>query len=109
MHSIVVSNIPLAVSNVTVMKFLQLHGLVVEHIQAFPDDYHHVNEVAQTKSLQIFTPREEGKHLISDLLSQQLSTEKMLELEELPRRAGGSAGSSERGLLGGKRLSVTIL
>ncbi|AET40947.1 uncharacterized protein Ecym_7095 [Eremothecium cymbalariae DBVPG len=124
-HSVIISNIPLEVSNVTVMKFIQLNELVVEHIQPFPDEYHHINEEAQTKTLQIFTHDDEGKHLISDLFSDISVMDKMLDLEKLvkcgpnsvPRgeraseqEVGGTQGTTGRGSLSrGRRISVTIL
>lgn len=83
MHSILVANIPLEVSNTTLMKFLQLNSVAVKHIRSFPDDYHHVNEEAQTKTLQVYTATEEKKLQISKLFSSPHTVEKMLELEKM--------------------------
>ncbi|AAS54714.1 AGR224Cp [Eremothecium gossypii ATCC 10895] len=106
-HSVIVSNIPVEVSNLTVMKFIQLNELTVEHIQPFPDEYHHINEAAQTKTLQVFTD-DAGKHQIGEMFKDDHVTDKLVSLEKLTMQsAGASLQGGARGH--GRRISVTIL
>ncbi|SCU94642.1 LANO_0E07492g1_1 [Lachancea nothofagi CBS 11611] len=55
-HSILVSNVPANVSEGSVMRYIrEMTGdASVVHMQPFPDQYHHVNDSKNTRTLQIF-------------------------------------------------------
>ncbi|CUS23922.1 LAQU0S12e03048g1_1 [Lachancea quebecensis] len=55
-HSIIVSNVPVDVSDVSVMRYIRemTGNTPVVHMQPFPDECHYVNDSNATKTLQIF-------------------------------------------------------
>ncbi|AQZ12056.1 (ZYRO0F10582g) [Zygosaccharomyces parabailii] len=70
-NSIVINDLPAGISDTTLLRFIRNHSALchVEHIQPFPDAYHHVNERAGTRSVQIFvdaTREDELRKLFED-------------------------------------------
>lgn len=105
--SVVVANIPLSVSDVTLLKFINntMVGCAVEHIQPFPDAYHYINEAASTRSVQLFFKRSEDVDKIKKTFEDEATMKKLIEMEEelsSSHQLHSQVGSSRV-----RRLSVT--
>ena len=68
-HSIIVSNVPIDVSDVSVMRYIrEMTGdTPVVHMQPFPDHIHYVNDENGTKTVQIFFGTAEEAALVNTL------------------------------------------
>ncbi|KAH9199483.1 hypothetical protein LQ764DRAFT_235256, partial [Zygosaccharomyces rouxii] len=68
-QAFVINNIPSSVSDVTLLRFIRENSALcnVEHIQPFPDAYHHINDKAGTKSVQVFFNNDEEGKLLTKL------------------------------------------
>lgn len=83
MHSsVVVANIPLSVSDVTLLKFCKTAGCAVEHIQPFPDAYHFINEAASTRSVQLFFKDQEDVGKIKKTFEDEATMKQLDEMEK---------------------------
>lgn len=85
MHSwVVVANIPLSVSDVTLLKFfsIKIAGCAVEHIQPFPDAYHYINEAASTRSVQLFFKGPEDVEKIKKIFEDEATMKQLIEMEK---------------------------
>lgn len=82
--SVVVANIPLSVSDVTLLKFFgnTMKGCIVKHIQPFPDAYHYINEVASTRSVQLFLEGEEDVDAIKRTFEDERTMKQLIEMEK---------------------------
>lgn len=78
-HSLIVSNIPIHLNNATLDRYLTLKGVQV-NILAFPDEYHHINDDAKTKTLQLIAETPETKVKAADIFQ---DTDCLHEIDEL--------------------------
>lgn len=103
--SIIVSNVPLSVSDVTVLKFVKDNdGLChIKHIQPFPDAYHHINDSASTRSIQLFFDDSKNVARIKKMFENDTTMGKLIELENRLN----PAQTSNVPPLTARRLSVT--
>lgn len=83
-HSIIVSNVPVNINNSTLQQYLKLHDIEVIIIP-FPDEYHHINDIADTKTLQLIVETEEKKAAATALFQSSL---KLRELEVFAKAHG---------------------
>ncbi|QLL30885.1 hypothetical protein HG536_0A07000 [Torulaspora globosa] len=82
--SVVVANIPLSVSDVTLLKFFgkTMKGCTVKHIQPFPDAYHYINEVASTRSVQLFLEGDQEVDVIKKTFEDERTMQQLIEMEK---------------------------
>lgn len=82
--SIVVANIPLSVSDVTLLKFAgeKFKTSPVKHIQPFPDAYHFINEAASSRSVQLFFDDSEDVDAIKRTFEDENTIRKLIEMEK---------------------------
>ncbi|QLQ81510.1 hypothetical protein HG537_0F02710 [Torulaspora globosa] len=82
--SVVVANIPLSVSDVTLLKFFgnTMKGCIVKHIQPFPDAYHYINEVSSTRSVQLFLEGDQEVDMIKKTLEDEKTMQQLIEMEK---------------------------
>lgn len=82
--SVVVANIPLSVSDVTLLKFVgsTMKGNTIKHIQPFPDAYHYINEVASTRSVQLFLDGTQDVESIKKVLEDERTMKQLIEMEK---------------------------
>lgn len=85
-NSVVISNVPSSVSDVTLLRFIRAHSALcqVEHIQPFPDAYHHVNDVAGTRSVQVFVDANREDEL-RKLFEDESTLDKLVTLQGGPQ------------------------
>lgn len=105
-HSIIVSNIPVQVSDVSVLKYIMSGNndtqyLEVLHVQPFPDQYHYINDSKGTKTLQIFFRDEDQAYMASKLFEDAVAMKSLVAIhEEHAKKSGdyslelGETGSS---------------
>lgn len=82
--SVVVANIPLSVSDVTLLKFFgnTMKGCTVKHIQPFPDAYHYINDVASTRCVQLFIEGDQDVDVIKRTFEDERTMQKLIEMEK---------------------------
>ncbi|CDO95236.1 unnamed protein product [Kluyveromyces dobzhanskii CBS 2104] len=129
-HSLIVSNIPVNVNNATLLKFLISKDIQVT-VLPFPDEYHHINDDAKTKTLQLITETGDAKVIAAEIFQDPACLHALEELaKEDEKRQGehgyalGSSGqvhdATEKqqstindepasGPLSARRISVTII
>ncbi|QLG71962.1 hypothetical protein HG535_0C03140 [Zygotorulaspora mrakii] len=110
MASLVVSNIPLCVSDVTILKFLndKSHAAHIEHIQPFPDAYHCINDKASTRCLQLFLKNSDQVNYVKDLFEMDKTLDALIEIQnDLIRSHKMDNNAMPPSSFSGRRLSVT--
>lgn len=102
-QSFVVNNLPSSVTDITLLRFIRENSALcnVEHIQPFPDGYHHINDRTGTKSVQIFFNTDAEGDLLKNLFEQDGTIKR---LEYLEDSAGDSVAAGNTPI---RRLSVT--
>lgn len=83
-QSFIVNNVPSNVSDVTLLRFIRENSAIcdVEHIQPFPDGYHHINDKIGTKSIQLFFNNEREAALLKKLFEGEGTSKKLVDLED---------------------------
>lgn len=106
--SIIISNVPLSVSDVTVLKFVKENDTLchIKHIQPFPDAYHHINDSASTRSIQLFFDDSKNVARIKKMFEDDMTMGKLVELEKQLNPAQ-SLNTAAVPVLTARRLSVT--
>lgn len=90
-HSLIVSNLPVHLNNATLQKYLREKG-VEGDIVAFPDEYHHINDDAKTKTLQLFTKSAEMKVNAASIFQDVDCLHQLDELAAEDNKKGGDHG-----------------
>ncbi|KAH3902256.1 uncharacterized protein SCDLUD_002073 [Saccharomycodes ludwigii] len=86
-HAIIISNIPVEVTNQTLQSFIEtgdhrFKGIKVSHIQEFPDVAHSVSADGKTKTIQAFFKHEDDALNAGELFEDEESTYKLIALQE---------------------------
>ncbi|GAV55133.1 hypothetical protein ZYGR_0AS04560 [Zygosaccharomyces rouxii] len=83
-QSFVVNNVPSSVTDVTLLRFIRENSALcnVEHIQPFPDAYHHINDKMGTKSVQVFFNDDAEGELLRKLFENEGTTKRLVYLED---------------------------
>lgn len=83
-QSLVINNIPSTVTDITLLRFIRENSDLcdVEHMQPFPDAYHHINDTVGTKSVQVFFNTEEEGKMLKKLFEDEGSMRRLVYLED---------------------------
>lgn len=90
-QSLIVSNIPVHINNAILDKYLRSKGIKAE-VLAFPDEYHHINDDAKTKSLQLITETEQMKVNAAELFQDAKSLPEIEQLAKEDEHCEGQHG-----------------